>query len=94
MKRNFYRRALVPIVIGAMLMASIAFAQQDAGKPPHLRTAQGPSSNKSARGDTPADKLSMPLKVLYRQFSDTRGSRSDEAEFLSCTGDSRKVWLQ
>ena len=81
MKTTSYRRALVPIVIGAMLMVSIAFAHQDQSKPPHLRTAQGPSSNKSARGSTAEDKLSMPLKVLYRQFSNARGSGSDEGEF-------------
>src|SRR5678815_2347663 len=73
MKRKTYTRALVGM--------SIAFGQNDQSKPPHLRTAQGPGANKSARGTTAEDKLSMPLKVLYRQFSDTRGARSDEAEF-------------
>ncbi|WP_411706371.1 S8 family serine peptidase [Edaphovirga cremea] len=81
MKRNFCRGALVPIVIAAMLMASMAFAPQDESKPPHLRAAQGPGANKSARGSSAADKLSMPLKVHYRQFADTRGSRADEPEF-------------
>ena len=81
MKRDFFRQAVVAIVVGAMLMATIAFAQEGESKPPHLRTAQGPGSNKSARGSAAADKLSMPLKVLYRQFSDTRGGRSDGAEF-------------
>lgn len=81
MKKSFYRGALVPFVIAAMLIASMASPQQDESKPPHLRTAQGPGANKSARGTSAADKLSMPLKVLYRQFSDTRGARSDEAEF-------------
>jgi subtilisin family serine protease len=81
MKTSFYRGALIPFVIAAMLMASMAFAQQDESKPPHLRTAEGPGANKSARGTAAADKLSMPLKVLYRQFSDTRGTRADEAEF-------------
>ncbi len=81
MKRSFYIRALVHIVLGAIFVAPIAFAQQAESKPPNLREAQGPSSNKSARGSTAADKLSMPLQVLYRQFSDTRGSNSDGAEF-------------
>ncbi|MFN2511836.1 MAG: S8 family serine peptidase [Pyrinomonadaceae bacterium] len=81
MKRTLYTSALVPILIAAMLMASIAFAQQDESKPPHLRAAQGPGANKSTRGSAAGDKLSMPLKVLYRQFADTRGTRSDESEF-------------
>jgi subtilisin family serine protease len=69
------------MLIAAMLMVSIAFGQNDQSKPPHLRTAQGPGANKSARGTTAEDKLSMPLKVLYHQFSDARGSGSDEGEF-------------
>jgi len=81
MKRKTYTRALVGMLIAAMLMVSIAFGQQDQSKPPHFRTAQGPGANKSARGTTVEDKLSMPLKVLYRQFSDARGSGSDEGEF-------------
>src|SRR5687767_14203942 len=81
MNRDLYKRALVAILTGAMLMASMAFANQAESKPPHLRTALGPGANKSARGGTAADKLSMPLKVLYRQFADTRGARSDGAEF-------------
>ena len=81
MKRDFYKRALVAILIGAMLTVPIAFAQQDEGKPPHLRTATGPGANKSARGGSAADKLSMPLKVLYRQFTETRGASSEGAEF-------------
>lgn len=81
MKRNLYTSALVYIVIGAILVAPIAFSKQVESKPPNLREAQGPSSNKSARGSTAADKLSMPLKVLYRQFSETRGSKSEGAEF-------------
>lgn len=81
MKRDFYKRALVAILIGAMLMVPIAFAQEDERKPPHLRTATGPSANKSARGSSDADKLSMPLKVLYRQFTSARGSKSEGAEF-------------
>jgi len=81
MKRMFYTRLLVVTLIGAMLMAPIAFAQQDQSKPPNVRTAQGPSSNKSARGSTAEDKLSMPLKVLYRQFSSARGSGSGDGEF-------------
>ncbi|HET6668651.1 MAG TPA: S8 family serine peptidase [Pyrinomonadaceae bacterium] len=81
MNRDLYKRALVAILTGAMLMASMAFANQAESKPPHLRSATGPGANKSARGGTAADKLSMPLKVLYRQFADTRGARSDGAEF-------------
>src|SRR5258705_3434796 len=81
MKRISYTRLLVLILIGAMLMVPIAFAQQDQSKPPHLRTAQGPSSNKSARGSTAEDKLSMPLKVVYRQFANYRGSGSGEGNF-------------
>ena len=81
MNRDFYKRVLVAIVIGAMLMASIAFGDQTETKPPHLRTATGPGANKSARGSSDADKLSMPLKVLYRQFTSARGSNSEGAEF-------------
>ncbi len=81
MKRDFYKRTLVAILIGAMLMVPIAFAQQDESKPPHLRTATGPGANKSARGSSAADKLSMPLQVLYRQFTETRGARSEGSEF-------------
>ena len=81
MKRDFHKRALVAILIGAMLMVPIAFAQQDEGKPPHLRTATGPGASMSARGSSDADKLSTPLKVLYRQFTSARGSKSEGAEF-------------
>ena len=77
MKRDFYKPTLVAILIGAMLMVPIAVAQQDEGKPPHLRTATGPRANKSARGSSDADKLSMSLQVLYRQFTSTRGSKSE-----------------
>jgi subtilisin family serine protease len=69
------------MLIAAMLMASIAFAQDEQSKPPNLRTAQGPGANRSARGTTAEDKLSIPLKVLYRQFSGARGSGSGEGEF-------------
>lgn len=81
MKRDFYKRALVAILSGAMLMASIAFGDQTETKPPNLRTATGPGANKSARGSSDADKLSMPLKVLYRQFTSTRGGNSEGGEF-------------
>lgn len=81
MNRDFYKRALVAILSGAMLMASIAFGDQTEAKPPHLRTATGPGASMSARGSSDADKLSMTLKVLYRQFTSARGSKSEGAEF-------------
>src|SRR4030095_4915583 len=83
MKSDFYKRVLVAILSSAMLMASIAFGGQSETKPPHLRTATGPGANKSARGSSDADKLSMPLQVLYRQFTSARGSQSEGAEFSS-----------
>jgi subtilisin family serine protease len=81
MNRDFFKPALVAILIGAMLMASMAFANQAETKPPNLRTATGPGASMSARGSSDADKLSMPLKVLYRQFTSARGSKSEGAEF-------------
>ncbi|MFZ0062222.1 MAG: S8 family serine peptidase [Pyrinomonadaceae bacterium] len=83
MNRDFHKRALVAILIGAMLMASIALGDQTETKPPHLRTASGPGASMSARGSNDADKLSMPLKVLYRQFTSARGSKSEGAEFTN-----------
>ncbi|HKR61289.1 MAG TPA: hypothetical protein VJS64_16330, partial [Pyrinomonadaceae bacterium] len=81
MNRDFHKQVLVAILSGVVLMASIAFGDQTETKPPHMRTATGPGASRSARGSSDADKLSMPLKVLYRQFTSARGSKSEGAEF-------------
>ena len=93
MKRDFDKRALVAILIGAMLMVPIAFAQQDEGKPPHLRTATGPGASMSARGSSDADKLSTPLKVLNRRERNFRISNSQRfLESRAKTKTRRSKW--
>lgn len=79
MKRPLFT-LVFPVAVAAVLFATLAFAQ-DEPKPPHFGAASGPGASKSTRGSTAADKLSMPLQVLYRQFADTRGSRDDQPEF-------------